>query len=78
VVLAAFTEVVTHHALGKQKKDDCQDDCKQETPNSEPGVAFALWGQSYSNNLSSELRLQRRINHRRRIMIQTARGIFND
>jgi hypothetical protein len=42
------------------------------------GVAFALRGPSYSNNLSSELCLQRRINHRRRTMIQTARGIFND
>jgi hypothetical protein len=37
VVPSAFTEVVTHHALGKQKKDDCQDDRKQQTPNSEPG-----------------------------------------
>jgi hypothetical protein len=37
MVPAAFAEVVAHHALGKQKKDDYQDDCKQETPNSEPG-----------------------------------------
>ncbi len=34
---AASKEVVTHHALAKQKKDDCQDDYKHETSNSEPG-----------------------------------------
>jgi len=34
---SAYTEAVTHHALGKQKKDDCQDDYKQELSNSEPG-----------------------------------------
>ena len=34
---AAYMEAVTHHALGEQKKDDCQDDYKQETFNSEPG-----------------------------------------
>jgi hypothetical protein len=28
VDLAAFSEAVTHHALGKQKKDECQDDYK--------------------------------------------------
>jgi hypothetical protein len=33
----AFTEAVTHHALGKQKKDNCQDDYKQKTSYSEPG-----------------------------------------
>jgi hypothetical protein len=27
---AASKETVTHHALGKQKKDNCQDDYKQE------------------------------------------------
>jgi hypothetical protein len=32
---AAFKEAVTHHALAKQKKDDCQDDDKQELSNSE-------------------------------------------
>jgi hypothetical protein len=33
----AYMQVVTHHALGEQKKDDCQGDYKQETSNSEPG-----------------------------------------
>jgi len=28
---------VTHHALDKEKNDDCQDDYKQEFPNSDPG-----------------------------------------
>ena len=28
-------EAVTHHALGEQEKDDCEDDYKQETSNSE-------------------------------------------
>jgi hypothetical protein len=37
VVPAAFMEVVTQHALAKQKKDDCQDDYKQELSNSERG-----------------------------------------
>jgi len=27
---AAAKEAVTHHALGKQKKDNCQDDYKQQ------------------------------------------------
>jgi hypothetical protein len=31
---AASKEAVTHHALGKEKKDDCQDDYKQELSNS--------------------------------------------
>jgi hypothetical protein len=34
---AAFKEAVTHHALAKQKKDDCQDDYKQQLSNSERG-----------------------------------------
>jgi hypothetical protein len=34
---AAFMEAVTHHALGKQKKSDCQDGKKQEPANFEPG-----------------------------------------
>ena len=34
---AALMEAVTHHALAKQKKDDCQDDYKQELSNSERG-----------------------------------------
>jgi hypothetical protein len=33
-------EAVMHHALGKQKKDNCQDDKKQELSNSEPGRLF--------------------------------------
>ena len=37
---AASTEAMMHHALGKQKKDDCQGDYKQERSNSEPGQ---LW-----------------------------------
>jgi hypothetical protein len=34
---SAFMEAVAYHALGKQKKDDCQEDYKQEPSNSEPG-----------------------------------------
>jgi hypothetical protein len=34
---AAFKEAVTHHALAKQKKDDCQDDYKEELSSSERG-----------------------------------------
>jgi hypothetical protein len=33
----AFMEAVTGHASEKHKKDDCQDKCKQKTPNSELG-----------------------------------------
>jgi hypothetical protein len=36
----ALKEAVTHHALAKQKKDDCQEDYKEELPNSERG---RLW-----------------------------------
>jgi hypothetical protein len=32
---APFVEAVTDHALGEQKKDDCEDDYNQETSNSE-------------------------------------------
>jgi hypothetical protein len=34
---AAFTEAVTHHALGKQKKDECQDHDKEQGAHPEPG-----------------------------------------
>ena len=34
---AASKEAVTHHALAKQKNDDCQNDYKHDTSNSEPG-----------------------------------------
>jgi hypothetical protein len=34
VVVAAFKETMMHHALDKEKKDDCQEDCEQELPNS--------------------------------------------
>ena len=37
MVPAALKEAMTHHALAKQKKDDCQDDYKQELSNSEGG-----------------------------------------
>jgi hypothetical protein len=33
---AASKETVMHHALGKQKKSNCQDDKKQELSNLEP------------------------------------------
>jgi hypothetical protein len=33
---ASFMEAVTHHALGKQEKSDCQDDKKQDPANFEP------------------------------------------
>jgi hypothetical protein len=32
---AASKEAVTHHALEKEKKNDCQDDYKQELSNPE-------------------------------------------
>jgi hypothetical protein len=41
---AASTEAMMHHALGKQKKDDCQDDYKQERSNSEPGQLWSCRG----------------------------------
>jgi len=34
---ATLKEAMTHHALAKQKKYDCQDDCKEELANSERG-----------------------------------------
>jgi len=34
---AASEEAMTHHALGKQKKEDCQDGYKQHPSDSEPG-----------------------------------------
>jgi len=33
----ALKEAVTHHGMAKQKKDDCQEDCKQELSSSERG-----------------------------------------
>ena len=41
---AASKEAVTHHAMGKQKKDDCQDDYKQELSNPERGWLFSFRG----------------------------------
>jgi len=49
--LAAFMEAMTDHALGKQKKDDCQDDYKKEASDSER-VSFVLKEPSYSNEQS--------------------------
>ena len=37
VVMAASKEAMMHHASDKEKKDDCQDDCKQELPHSKRG-----------------------------------------
>ena len=34
---AAFMEAVTHHALGKQEKSDCQDDKNRNLPISNQG-----------------------------------------
>jgi hypothetical protein len=34
---AALKEAVPHHAVAKQKKDDCQEDYKQEVSSSEGG-----------------------------------------
>ncbi len=34
---AALKEAVTHHAVAKEKKDDCQEDYKQEVSHSERG-----------------------------------------
>jgi hypothetical protein len=52
---AAFTEAMTHHALGKQKKDECQDDYEQEVSNPERGWSFSFMGGclriSYHQNL---------------------------
>jgi hypothetical protein len=52
---AAFMEAVTHHALAKQKKDDCQDDYKQELSNSERGWFSS--GRGRCIHLLSSLRL---------------------
>jgi hypothetical protein len=35
VDLAAFKEAMMHHAIDKEKKDDCQEDCEQELSNPE-------------------------------------------
>ena len=35
--MAASKEAVMHHALDKEKKDDCQEDCEQELPHSKRG-----------------------------------------
>ena len=40
----ALMEAMTHHALGKQKKDDRQDDYKQELSNSERGWLSSCTG----------------------------------
>jgi hypothetical protein len=41
---AASKETVMHHALGKQKKGNCQDDKKQELSNLEPERLFPCRG----------------------------------
>ena len=41
---AASEKPVTHHALGKQKKDDSQDDYKQEPSECEPGRLSSCGG----------------------------------
>jgi hypothetical protein len=41
---AAVMEVVTHHVLAKQKKDDYQDNYKQELSKPKRGVALVLRG----------------------------------
>jgi hypothetical protein len=46
VVPATFMEVVMHHALAKQKKDDCQDNHKQELSPSERGWLSSGRGRS--------------------------------
>jgi hypothetical protein len=41
VAPASSKEAVTHHVVGKQKKEDCQDNDKQELSNPEPdGPSF--------------------------------------
>ena len=41
VTPASSEEAVTHHAVGKQKKEECQDNYKQEPSNAQPhGPAF--------------------------------------
>jgi len=42
LVTAALTKAVTHHALGKQNKDEYQDDSKQEISNPERGWSFSF------------------------------------
>jgi hypothetical protein len=39
---APFMEAVAYHALGEQKKDECQDDYKQEVSNPERGRSFSF------------------------------------
>jgi hypothetical protein len=41
VAPASSKEAVTHHVVGKQKKEDCQDNYKQEFSNPQPhGSSF--------------------------------------
>jgi hypothetical protein len=41
---AAFKEAVMHHAMDKEKKDDCQKDYEQELSNPERGWLFSFRG----------------------------------
>ena len=41
VAPASSKEAMTYHVVGKQKKEDCQDNDKQELSNSQPdGISF--------------------------------------
>jgi len=39
----ALMKIVMHHALAKQKKDDCQEDCKQQFSCSERWWLLSRW-----------------------------------
>jgi FtsP/CotA-like multicopper oxidase with cupredoxin domain len=54
VAPASSKEAVTHHVVGKQKKEDCQDKDKQELSNPQTQWTFVLQAPLYPNQLSSE------------------------
>jgi len=54
VAPASSKEAVTHHVVGKQKKEDCQDNYKQELSNSQPDGLSFFQAPLYPSQLSSE------------------------
>lgn len=49
------TEMVTDHALGKEKKHECQEDRKQEGSNPGTKAPFVLKEPAYADELPSDL-----------------------
>jgi hypothetical protein len=54
VAPASSKKAVTHHAVGKQKKEECQDNYKQELSNPQPHGPSFFRPPLYPDQLSSE------------------------